>query len=504
MRKSILAAALALFVLPAPVLANPTANDLAALSARLDHLEAENARLKAEVAELERGHQSGPAPAGSADEARPALAAVPTAPQPVLQASGAEPTHPLLGANTDYSSKVLGHTELVNQRRIVQLQARQNGSINSLLTVSGELVMIADAHWSNRANKFGYLMRHPTGNNQRTKATQEITVNSAQLALTIAPARGVTGYVEGLYDPEQSFGAGTLTALARNQVQIRKAYVLFGDLDRTPFYASIGKMDVPFGLQDSVSPFTNSSNWHAFAPLAFGGEVGYLKGGLSIRAMAVEGGAQFRGANTPVDGTAIPSKMNNYALDLNYTHALGDNGSVMLGASYLHGSAYCQDYPIVHFSACAAAVPAWSAYGRIHAGNLELIGEFARTTKAWPGTKVPDASNPLSVFPAWRVTSFTAGARYVLGDDRSNTRLSLEYSKFIAGPQGSPWHRQDQTVLGLAHQFVPGVNLFGELINIAGYSPLNFISGGNFPDGSTWSDSSARSKVVMTGVRLGF
>ena len=321
MKKQLLAVALVLSALPVTALAKDTAADIAALAARLDKLEAENARLKTEVAELERAHQA--EQSAAAETREPSTPIAPAS--AVAKNDPSPPERPLLGADADYSDKVLGHTELVNQRRIVQLQARQSGAVDSLLTASGELIMIADAHWSNRANKFGYLMRHPTGNNQRTKATQEATVNSVQMALTVAPAKGVT-----------------LTALTRNQVQIRKAHILFGDLDRTPFYASIGKMDVPFGLQDSVSPFTNSTNWHAFAPLAFGAEVGYLKDGLSVRAMAVEGGAQFRGANTPVDGTAIPSKLNNFSADASYTYVLGGETRVMVGASYLHGSAYCQ------------------------------------------------------------------------------------------------------------------------------------------------------------------
>lgn len=499
MKRPLLAIALALSAIPAPALAKNSSPDIATLAARLDRLEAENAKLKAEVVELTRAHQAEQAAPPETTAAAEAVAVA--TPMPAGDGSTKQQ---VIGVDADYSGKVLGHTELVNQRRIVQLQARQAGKLDNLLTVSGELIMIADAHWSNRANKFGYLMRHPTGNNQRTKASQEMTVNSTQLALTVAPTKGFTGYVEAVYDPEQSFGAGTLTALTRNQVQIRKAYVLVGDLDRSPFYASIGKMDVPFGLQDSVSPFTNSTNWHAFAPLAYGGELGYLKGGLSVRAMAIGGGAQFRGANTPVDGTAIPSKLNNFSLDASYRYNFGQGSSVMLGASYLHGSAYCQDYPIVHFGACNVRVPAWSAYGRAMIGKFELIGEFARTTKVWPGTKVPSPANPLSVYPAARVTSFTAGARYTLGNAQTNTKASLEFSKFIAGPQASPWHRQDQTVLGISHQFVPGVSLFGEGIRVSGFVPLNFASGGNFPDGSTWSERDATSKVLMAGVRLGF
>ena len=89
----------------------------------------------------------------------------------------------------------------------------------------------------------------------------------------------VTGYAELLYDPEQSFGQGTITALARNQIQLRRGWVMFGNLDQLPVYALVGKMDTPFGLNDTVNPFTNSTNWHAFAGLAYGGQVGCMCAG---------------------------------------------------------------------------------------------------------------------------------------------------------------------------------------------------------------------------------
>jgi len=479
--------------------ASPGETDLAALLARVERIEAENARLKADLDALRQREQATPAQVAQAAPAAPAAA-----PQPTSMAAAPAGGRPVIGIDTATSAKVLDHRQHVNQRQILQLQARAATDQEPVVTVGGQVIAIANAHWSNRTGKFGYLMRHPTANNQRTRSTQEIALNSVQLGVTIAPTEAITGYFEMLYDPEQSFGAGTTVALARNQVQVRKAYVVLGDLNRSPFYLSAGKMDVPFGLQDTVSPFTNSSTWHAFAPLAYGGQVGFLKDGLSLRAMAVQGGAQFRSANTPVDGTAVPSKLNNFAVDGSYTLGLADQGSVMLGASYIHGSAYCQGYPVVHFNPCSDNVPAWDVYGRVKYGPIELIGELARTTKVWPGTQVPNPANPLSAFAASKVTSFTAGGRYQIGSAGKGTRLSLEYSKFIAGPEGSPWNRQDQTVAGIARDFGLGAELFGELIHTAGFSPLNFISGGNFADGSTWSDNSANSNIVMLGARVSF
>lgn len=479
----------------APVYAAPDDDDLSELLERVKRIENENAQLRADLQAIQASESTAqPAPKQPA--------------QTVATAGDASPTiaydRPAVGLETGTSAKLLDHARNVNQRQIVQLEARLDGEFDSFVTLSGQVIAVADAHWSNRANKFGYLMRHPTGNNQRTKATQEVAVHSANLAFTVTPTDSLLGYVEMLYYPEQSFGAGSITALGRNQIQLRKAYVLWGNLSKMPIYASAGKMDVPFGLQDTVSPFTNSSNWHAFAPLAYGGQVGYLKDGLSLRAMAVVGGSQFRGANTPVDGTATPSKLNNFAVDGSYTMALADDASLMLGGSYLHGSAYCQSYPVVHFNPCSDNVPAWAAYGRLNYGNLEVIGDFAQTTKAWPGTHVPDPTNPLSEYDAHKVTAFTGGARYLFGEEYAGTRISAEYSKFIAGPDGSPWRRQDQSVLGLAQYLGEGASLFGEYVHTRGYSPLNFISGGNLADGSTWSDYDANSNVIVLGAKLGF
>ena len=474
---------------------------------RLKRLEEANARLQAEVQALREqaaAQAAAPIPVPS-PQAAPAAASAPDdltlAAAPV--AASAPVPRQTIGLSPTYSRAILEHTEGVNDRTLIQLRARRDGQLDNTVTVSGRVVVIGDFHHSNRANKFGYLMRHPTGNNQRTFDTQEITVNSAQLAFTFNPHPDFTGYVEMLYDPEQSFGAGTLTALTRNQVQVRKAYMLWGNLAKRPIYAAAGKLDVPFGLQDSVSPFSNSSVWHAFAPLAYGGLLGYYDGRLSLRGMAVVGGAQFRSANMPVDGTAVPSKLNNFAIDGSYTVRISPDTSFMAGASYLRGSAYCQPYPVQHFGACSVAVPAWSVYGRLDAGRLRLIGELSRTTRIWPGTRVPDPNNPLSLFPASRVSAFTVGARYrpKLVD---GLRVSAEYSKFIPGAVGSPWHRQDQLTLGLAQQLGETIELFGEYVRVKGFVPLNFLSGGNFPDGSTWSDQDAKSRVVVVGVKAGF
>ncbi|MBL4616203.1 MAG: hypothetical protein JKY46_00775, partial [Robiginitomaculum sp.] len=237
--------------------------------------------------------------------------------------------------NHSYSYDMLDPTTNINSKQLLLLQQKQNGGLASNSVYFGGAVTAIANYWgSNRDSKFGYLMRHPTANNQVGKVVSEATIHSAQTNFTANIGDWVSAYGEFLYDPEQSFGAGTNTALGRNQVQLRQGYVLFGNLDKSPVYGAIGKMNTPFGLTDTVNPFTASTNWHAFGGLANGALLGYSKDGLHIRFQAVQGGSQFRAANVPVDGTNVPSKLNNYVIDANYTFAFAEGSNqLMLGGS---------------------------------------------------------------------------------------------------------------------------------------------------------------------------
>lgn len=350
-------------------------------------------------------------------------------------------------------------------------------------------------------------MRHPTAANQVGDTVSEAAVHSAQLGFTGALGDWLTGYAEMLFDPEQSFGKGTNTDLERNQLQMRHAYVLLGNLNRSPFYASLGKMAVPFGLMDTVNPFTASTIRHAFGGLANGVTVGYASDSLNLSVMGIQGGAQFRATNTPVKGTAVPSRLNNFALDAYHVLEVDSSVSLLLGGSYQHGTAYCQGFPVVHFGPCQDNNPAFGFYGKLVYGDLTFKGEFARTTDKWPGTFNP----ALPEFAANKVTSFDIGAKYRYYSGWGPLYVSVEFSRFVAGPDGSPWERQDQLVIGSSWFVKSGGKLFAEYIRIDGYAPLNFISGGSIRDEQgrlipdrTHSDSSAHSDVFIVGVNVAF
>lgn len=484
-----------------------SAENLAEILRRIEHLEAENRAYKARLQEVERELAASVTAQASTVAVVPTGKAAEAPTGTVAEASTgavADGNAGFVQFNHAYAYEMLNPTTDINTKQRYLLEQKRDGKLDSdAVYIGGAITAIADYWRSNRESKFGYLMRHPTAGNQVGKTVTEAVIHSAQISFTANLGDWVSAYGELLYDPEQSFGRGTNTDLTRNQIQLRRGYVLFGNLEKSPFYAAIGKMSTPFGLTDTVNPFTASSNWHAFGGLAYGALAGYSKGGLHVRAEAVQGGAQFRAANVPVSGTNVPSKLNNYVFDANYTFVFGGGANdVMFGGSYERGSSYCQSFPVVHFEPCEKANPAWAVYGRVHLGNFTLQSEFNRTVDVWPGTFNP--SPPLDIYAAHRVSSLSLGGKYTTRFIGKRTDFSLSHSTFIAGPQGSPWRRQNQWVLGSAVFLSDSVKLFGEGLLVEGYSPLNFISGGNLAPGETHSDRTAESLGVILGVNAAF
>lgn len=410
---------------------------------------------------------------------------------------------PSIGLNSEFSYKMMEQNQNLRKTTIL-LEERKRGELrNRSLTIGASLISIFDYQKSNTENKFGYLMRHPTADNQLGKEVSEMVIHSFQLSTTIAVNDWITAYADILYSPQQSFGAGTITALTRNQLQLRKGFVVLGDLRSFPLYASIGKMDVNFGGTGSVSPFTNSTMWHTFGGLGYGGEFGFSKWGLNASVTAVQGGSSFRALQTFTgDSSAVPSVINNFTADINYTLRLNDNSSFKIGGSYMHGTSYSHEFPITHFAPTKMNNPAYTVYAQLDIQNrMTIMGGYATTDKEWPGTFNP--APPLDVFAASKVSSINVGAKFDLNpEDATIFSLSSEWSQFRAGPDGAPWERQNQFVAGFNALVNHSSRLFIEYFNTAGYSPLNFISGGNMAPGQTHSVRGASSNGIVIGAQI--
>ena len=225
---------------------------------RLERLEQENQALRQEVESLKAGGAPvlpGPvatAPAAAADA--PPAVPVPEveAPTPVndtVEARVELNSGYFISRASDVTYRMLDPTTHTSRKPLMLLDARRQGDLrDGGVYLGGAITALVDYQETNRNSKFGYLMRHPTSANQIGETASEAVLHSAQLSVTANVTPWITAYAELLYDPEQSFGSGTITALTRNQMQLRKGYVLFGDLAESPWYAAVGKMEAPFGL----------------------------------------------------------------------------------------------------------------------------------------------------------------------------------------------------------------------------------------------------------------
>lgn len=413
---------------------------------------------------------------------------------------------PSLVIDSEFSYKMLEPNQDLRKVKILITEKKKGTLKKKSFTIGAQLIALADYQNSNTDSKFGYLMRHPTASNQIGKEVTEAVIHSFALGTTLNVNSWLTAYAEILYDPQQSFGEGTITTLSRNQLQLRKGYVLIGNLNKSPFYGAIGKMDAPFGFTGSVNPFTNSTLWHAFGGLGYGAQVSYLTDSFHATFMAVQGGSQFRALTTAVNGSNVPSQLNNFVADVNYNFDLKENVNVFLGASYMHGSAYCHEFPVTHFSGCQENNAAYTAYGRLTVGDSFILkGGYAKTFDEWPGTFNP--TPPLDVFRASKVSSIEVGTKYIFPQTGNfQYALSGEFSNFIAGPNGAPWERQEQFILGFSAITGKSTKLFVELFRTAGYVPLNWVSGSDpfapFPPGTTHSDADADSHGIVVGFQL--
>ena len=425
------------------------------------------------------------------------------------QSTDSESSKFKLEINSPFTYRMLEPNQNLRKVSILMDEKKEGNLDNSKLIIGTSLIAIGDYQVSNTDSKFAYLMRHPTSNNQIGKAVSEAVIHSFQVSLTGNVTSWLSSHAEILYNPEQSFGTGIITDLNRNQLQLRKGFVVIGDLRKFPVYGALGKMDSPFGQMGSVSPFTNSTMWHAFGGLCYGAQVGFKKWNIHATVMAAQGGAQFRGMQTLVgDSTNVPSLVNNFVADLNYTVQFTDDISFRFGGSYLLGSAYNHAFPVKHFEPGIYNNPAVTTYGMFNYKDRIIIkGSYAKTSKVWEGTHNP--TPPLNVFEAFRVSSFDAGASYLFNPDKNVAyTASLEFSDFVAGPNGSPWERQNQYILGFSALIKQSSKLFIEGFFTQGYAPLNWISGSNdfepFPPGVTLANADAQSFGVVLGCQITF
>ena len=378
---------------------------------------------------------------------------------------------PLINLATDFSSEMLDfQNRQTSKERFLLEHSRRHGG-QPMATLGFQFRGSALVAETNTADKFSYLGRFPT-DFEGTRAS-DIRLLQANQGFSFTFSPKVHGHLETLYSDVFSFDDPK-----QGSFQVRQAYVVFGDFDRTPFYAYLGKKTVGFGDMGTLSPFTQAVPWHYFAALAEGGGVGFDNGQLHWSLAALNGSRGIRVSDSETKGD-----LNNFAANvLLRVPTTLDGTYLQLGAGYLNGSIYdgaAAEHLDTSISGERNGVWDVNAYAKIR--RLHLAAEYLQTESPWPVTD-------------HRVSGYRGEAAWdsrLLG---SPARWSLSWSEGKQGRPGTEFEFNQQFVFGYAVQPNPNARYSVEYVRSMGFAPLLNIT--------TVSDRDVIQDSIVFGVNL--
>ncbi|MEM7811072.1 MAG: hypothetical protein AAF532_06310 [Planctomycetota bacterium] len=301
---------------------------------------------------------------------------------------------------------------------------------------------------TNSANRFPYLGRFPTAFVGTTATDARLL--QANVGVVAKAERWAGGYLEVLFSDVFTFPSSN-----QGSLQTRQAYVVFGDLEESPFYAFLGKKNVSFGDFGTLSLFTQAVPWHYFAPLAEGAGVGYVDEHFHFVLTGLDGGRGIRVSDSPEIG-----RMNNFAVNAVGDFPLADDLFLRLGGGYLHGTIYdAGEAEHIDTTLFGPRNPAWDFNGLVRWGDFTVAGEYVQTVEDWPvvGHEVV----------AWRAE---AAYDFVLSDCPS--RVYVSFSEGVQGVEDTEWRFNRQLILGVGWRPSPHVLFTAEYVRSTGFAPL--------------------------------
>ena len=355
--------------------------------------------------------------------------------------------HPAIHLDTDFFRTML---DLQNRQSDKELSVLENSSAWGsfpTVVVGGQARLSLIAAVTNTEDKFGYLGRFPT----------DFEGNSATDARILHANAGIAAHVNGwinVYGEVLFSDVFSFPDFKQGSLQVRQAYAVFGDLDRSPWYAFLGKKNVSFGDMGTLSPFSQSVVWHYFGALHEGIGVGYADSRFNLSLTGINGGRGIRAADSEARG-----QINNFAV--NGTIQGGDDRiGWRVGSGYLLGTIY--DVTVAEHLDPNAFGPlnsAWDINAQVQLANWTLAGEFVTTVGNWPTTDHPVAAYRTEL--AYDAYFFDYPARY-----------SASWSEGIQGPSGSEFEFNQQLVIGLGLDLGPYALLSLEYVRTMGFAPL--------------------------------
>jgi hypothetical protein len=380
---------------------------------------------------------------------------LPLSAQTVPQSNGYFPQECFLDTNLEYSKHMLSLQSGVTDKTAHILRSLRDGELETgKVYLSGHLSYSNYFERTDTPGKFPILGRFPNQHTPGRSATEDV-IDTANLALTYAPSEWLSVYLAGMYTEIEFPG--------QDDTQLREAFVTFGNLDKSPFYLSVGKKTVNFGKLEAYNPTTHSVSNHFYRTDSKDAviELGYLTEDWHLSATAIHGGRQLRVADSPDDGAFA-----NFALTAQRNFKFRD-WDISVGAGYLSSTIYDSDsanHPGVAPDPLTeqernGAVDLWIEAQR---GKWSFMAEYTKTERDWPAT-------------GRAVEALTLQVAYDTELWSKPTRLSLVYGRGQQGYNRDEFHELEQLALGIETFVTANFSLSAEYVYNRGFVPLIMI-----------------------------
>jgi len=379
-----------------------------------------------------------------------------------------------LKTNSTYSKDMFDRQDNVTNKAVRLLKARQNKTVDDKsLYIGGRMTATHMEEWTDTAGKFPIISRLP---NQHTsdKYGSEDAINDASINTT-ATFADLTLFAQGEYTEVEYPG--------QEETQLRKYYAMWGNLDKFPVYALVGKKTVAFGNFDSYAPFTHNHSSHYFwaqtdDPLL---EVGYVDNNMEVIASLLPNSRGLRVLSAPDE-----SGYENFALSYRQDFDVAQNTRLQVGGGFLRGTIYnsaIAHHPPTNGGNDRGWNSVWNIHSTLSGKKWDIMGEYTQTTDSWPATD-------------HKVSALTAQGRYKDTIWQKPTTYSLMFSQGVQGESDTPWEQMLQVVAGVEIQPLPFLELGVEYLYNDGFVPLILprITG----------DQGVQSHTVILGAQVTF
>jgi hypothetical protein len=308
--------------------------------------------------------------------------------------------------NVRHTDKMLDWQENTTGKSLTLLVNKANGTLapNSLTLGAG---IKGGLMWQKTSvpGQFPILSRFPDFSNRTDDQAGVFAINNAALAITGTFGEWTSFYLQ----PEYS---ETEFSTTQAEFQLRKAFVVFGNLQKTPLYAAFGRKTIDFGNFDGYNAFTQTEAQHYFHAVSDQPvlEVGYynVNNGLKLTATAFSGGRQLRAAYAGEE-----NNIGNYAASIEKEFQFRNGSAFTVGTSYLHDTIYRNNFTAHTFGLINTLPPpanfieyrnsAVDAFAEYTSPLFDLMVEYTTTLEPWAAAIPQDAAG--NIDPAYLDTA---------------------------------------------------------------------------------------------------